>query len=611
MSRRSCRLRISRASLASGLIAAALAAAGSGYPALGQDRQQKPESLLPPGFDAPVTPAPTPSASPTGAAVVTVSPAPGQETVGVPALVPGATPSPTPTPTPTLSPAQLAQYEMPASARRSLALVGPAGPAEGALRPNAFGNADGRWLEALMRGLDTPIASRWLEIALRRTLVAKLATPARVNGADFAAERAYLLLRMGESVGARGVVQSVDANNYTPKLLQMAMQSALANGDPGELCGLTDVAQALHGGNDWALARAMCLGLGGQPSPAQAAINAARRNGTASGIDLLLAEKIAGSGASGRQAVTIEWNDVDQLNAWRFGLATAGGVTIPDALMATVRPHVRSWQALAPMLSARARIAPAETAAMRGVLSSAAYADLFGAVDPNDDQATAELSIAHDLATASNAATADDRMTALKALWDEPKSADGQYARLILTARASERIPANTNKADAARLIASMLAAGMDRTAQKWRDVVGSGSDAWAMLVLADPDRRERIPYSDVGGYAPSGDMATRKRQMLFAGLAGLGRMSQSDVDRGARNFDVKIGNANAWTRAIDLAALRHQPGTVVLLAAIGMQTPLWAGVSPEALYHITAALHVAGMDGTARMIAAEAIARL
>ena len=48
-----------------------------------------------------------------------------------------------------------------------------------------------------------------------------------------------------------------------------------------------------------------------------------------------------------------------------------------------------------------------------------------------------------------------------------------------------------------------------------------------------------------------------------------------------------------------------------MLLAGIGMQTPLWQGVSPEALYHIVAALHATGQYGMARMIAAEAIARL
>jgi hypothetical protein len=56
---------------------------------------------------------------------------------------------------------------------------------------------------------------------------------------------------------------------------------------------------------------------------------------------------------------------------------------------------------------------------------------------------------------------------------------------------------------------------------------------------------------------------------------------------------------------------MSNQPATVVLLAAVGMQTPTWAGVSPEALYHIVVALRTAGLEGEARMIAAEAIARL
>jgi len=599
-------LRISRASLASGLIAAALAAAC--LPALGQE---KPESILPPGFGE--QPAPTPSATVAPGQPVpqpgTPQPNLASGTVPLPGATPG--PAPTPTATPTLSSAQLAQYELPAYARRSLMSVGPAGPAEGALRPDAFGRADGVWIEALMREVKAPVASRWLSIALRRALVARLDTPMRVNGADFAAERAYLLLRMGEATGARAVVQSVDSENYTVKLLQMAMQTSLANGDPGELCGLTDIAQHLAWQRNWVMARAMCLGLGGQPTQAQAAISAARRNGTMSGIDLLLAEKIAGSGASGRQAVTIEWDGVDSLNAWRYGLATAGGVAIPGELMGTVLPRVRSWQALAPQFDARSRVADAEYAAARGVFSSAALVDLYGAIDPNDDQAAAELGVARDLSAAYIAPTAQDRQDALTRLWDEPKTADGKFARLVLTARAAERMPTDLDKADAVRLIASMLTAGLDRSAQKWREKVSSGSDAWAMLALADPDSRTRYAYSDVGGYAPGGDSATFKRQMLFAGLAGLGRMNAGDIDRGARNFDVKIGAENAWTRAIDRAAVERQPGTVVLLAAIGMQTPLWRGVPPEVLYHVVAALRATGQEGTARMIAAEAIARL
>jgi len=576
---------------------------GAGIPALGQD---KPESILPPGFGDPVsTPAPAPA--PTGA-----RPAPSAS--GTPGGPGGVTPTPSAseTPgavaTPTVDPAALARYEMPEYARRSLDLVGPVGPAEGGVQPNAFGREDGRYLETLMRRLDTPIASRWVSIALRRALLSKLATPRNVNGADFAAERAWLLLRMGEAQAARGVVQYVDADNYTPKLYEIAMQTALANGDPSALCSAADGGVALGRERGWILAQAMCAGLAGQPARAQALIKSAHDNNVAGGIDLLLAQKIAGSGAKGAQAVTIEWESVDRLTAWRYGLAMAAGADIPDALFATVSPNVQSWRALSPMLTPKARASAAEQAAVRGVFSNAALVDLYGAIETDDDQSGAEVGIAHDLRTAYTAEV-PARLEALKGLWDEPKTPDGRYGRLILTARASARIPVDAAGADIDRLVASMLTAGLDRSAMRWQDKAPRYGDAWAMLALADPERVD-ISYSDVGRYT-SPNEAVLKRQMLFAGLAGLGRMSAADINRGASGLDVPIGADNAWTRAIARAAMAREPATVLLLAGVGMQTRLWHGVSPVALYHIVTALRAVGLEGEARMIAAEAIARL
>jgi len=46
------------------------------------------------------------------------------------------------------------------------------------------------------------------------------------------------------------------------------------------------------------------------------------------------------------------------------------------------------------------------------------------------------------------------------------------------------------------------------------------------------------------------------------------------------------------------------------VLAAIGMQASGWKDIPPEALYRIVGALRAVGLDGEARMIAAEAIAR-
>jgi len=610
-------LRISRADLPL-LALCGVIALGVGIPALGQS---SPQSILPPGFGE-LAPTPTPSArpSPAGSAVVRGVPSPAATVPlplpisnGAPPPVTMASVTPTPVPSGTPTPSAIAlpvRYDMPAYARRSLSQVGPIGRAEGGLPSTAFGNASGRYVEGLMRRLNLPIASRWVAIALRRALVSRVDTPVGVNGADFAAERAWLLLRMGESVAARGVVQSVDNQDYTPKLYEIAMQSALANGDPAELCPVVEGGYALGFERGWVLARAMCAGLAGLPGKVQPLLAAARKGRVASGVDLLLAQKIAGSGARGRQAVTIEWDDVDRLTAWRYGLAMASATEIPQPLLDATGRNVMAWRALSPALAAHVRAPSAELAAARGVFSSAALVDLYGMVTEEGDEALPEAAIARDLQTAYNGGDVNARLNAIKSLWDQPKSDAGRYARLVLTAGAATRVPVGAQGADADRLVAAMLSAGHDVTAQKWRRAVATTSDAWAMLALADPEA-QRYRYAAVGNYAGAGDNATLKRRMFFAGLAGLGRMSAGDIEQGAQSLDVRIGQENAWTRAIGQAAMSNQPATVVLLAAVGMQTPTWAGVSPEALYHIVVALRTVGLEGEARMIAAEAIARL
>ncbi len=125
-------------------------------------------------------------------------------------------------------------------------------------------------------------------------------------------------------------MQSVDGDNYTPKLYEIAMQAALATGDPGALCPVVEGGATLRRERAWVVAQAICAGLAGEPRKAQSLIASARNSGLAGGIDLLLAQKIAGTGARGQQAVTIEWDNVDRLTAWRYGLATAAAVEIPS-----------------------------------------------------------------------------------------------------------------------------------------------------------------------------------------------------------------------------------------------------------------------------------------
>jgi hypothetical protein len=576
---------------------AALLLAGVGMPALGQDT---PESLLPPGFDDPA-PTPAPGPAPAPSATRTAEPAltlqlPADNVLGNVATV---------EPTDAVA-VDLSRYELPQFAKHSLDRVGVFAAGNAGFPADSFGASNGRFLQVLMRRMDAPVASRWASIVLRRALMSPLDTPAGVNGADFAADRAWTLLRMGEANAARAVIEDVDADNYTGWLYQVAMQTALANGDPAALCPIADKGAVVAAQRGWALAQAMCMGLAGKPNEAGQLFNRARSGTSPSDIDNLLAEKVLGTGAQGRRAVTIEWNPVSQLTAWRWGLATATGVEVPASLYQTVGPQVRYWQALAPNVDPAARAAAAELAATAGVFSTAGLVDLYSEIEQGGDTGAGQT-VARDLRTAYTDGNVGTRIKALRTLWDAASTPRTQYARLILTARAASWIPASDKVEESDRLIASMLSSGYESAALEWRGVVARGSEGWALLALADPGGAG-IAAGDVTGFADSG--SRRKAQMLLAGLAGLGRLSAGEAQSAATTLDVQIGGVNAWTQAIDAAGQRGDAATVALLAGVGMQSPTWDYVAPEALFHIVAAMRAAGMVNYARMIAVEAVTR-
>ncbi|TGX46590.1 hypothetical protein E5A74_04015 [Sphingomonas naasensis] len=581
---------------------AALLLAGVGVPALGQDT---PESLLPPGFDDPApTPAPAPAPGATSAPArpieqpLPVDPGalPLDNTLGNFAAQADAQ----------AAAVDLSRYELPEFARRSLDRVGIVAAGNAPFPADSFGHADGRFLRTLMRRMDAPIASRWVSIALRRALMSPLDTPANANGADFAADRAWALLRMGEANAARAVIEDVDTDNYTTWLYQVAMQSALASGDPAALCPIADKGAEAIAQRGWALAQAMCLGLAGKPNEAGKQFERARSGTSPSDIDNLLAEKVLGTGAQGRRAVTIEWNPVSQLTAWRWGLATATGVEVPAELYQTAAPQVRYWQALAPNIDPVARATAAELAATAGVFSNAGLVDLYSEIEQGGDSGAAQT-VARDLRTAYTDGDVGTRIKALETLWDAATTPRTRYARLILTARAASWIPARDKVEETDRLIASMLSSGYDAAALEWRGVAPRGSEGWALLALADPGR-SGVAAGDVTGFADGA--SRRKAQMLLAGLAGLNRMSAGDAQSAAAALDVQIGGVNGWTQAIDAAGQRGDAATVALLAGVGMQSPTWDYVAPEALFHIVAAMRAAGMVNYARMIAVEAVTR-
>ena len=212
--------------------------------------------------------------------------------------------------------------EIPDESRRDPRLAGVLDPARWGFGDNPWGAADGRFLSGLLRRQSTPLPSRWLQITLRNALLARAPAPYRVNGADWTAERAWLLLRMGEADAAGMLVSQVDVDDFTPKLTQVAVQTALATADPTALCPLRERIAVVEA-RILPLAQAMCSAVDGEGASAASQIQQARRRGRIGGIDLTLADKVVGTGEGTGRAATVEWEPVQQLNSWRFGLAAA------------------------------------------------------------------------------------------------------------------------------------------------------------------------------------------------------------------------------------------------------------------------------------------------
>lgn len=591
-------MRASRLILTSAVVALAL-------PALAQDRAQPVATPTP----APSpTPTPTPTPSPAQSQPATpgsIGNAFGEGEIGAIELSEAVLPEPPP------------PVELPDHARRDPWVVGRLDPMQLGLGTNPWGASSGAFLSGLMRRMETPFASRWAHIALRNALLAEARAPRNVNPVDWVAERAWLLLRMGEADAARMLVSGVDVDRFTPKMFQVAVQSALANADPSGLCplqeGIREVERRVV-----PLVDAMCASLSGEPESAAAQIDAARRRGRIGGIDLVLAQKVVGAGADTGRAVTVEWEPVDRLTSWRYGLATATGMAPPDRLLEIAAPQVRAWQARAPLLSPQQRLDSARIATGLGVFSSQALIDIYSLIyDATDPDQLSETD-AWQLRLAFVGRDRNARLAAMRRLWSIGDGSLQREASRAMVARAASRIAPDPDlQEDAPALIASMLAAGYDREAARWILAVRRMDDrfadqSWAMLALAAPQTAGLdLSFGRVNAFISRDQSPAKKRSaLLVAGLAALGRLDGQSADRLNRRHGLGIGHRTRWTRLIDGSAALAQPGSVLILAGTGFQAAGFEQLPSSHLYHAVAALNRTGQGFTARMIAAEALAR-
>ena len=593
-----------------------------------------PEDLLPPSFRNQPAPTPTPTA--------TRTPSPGSVSVPVIQELPGqsgssssssssssrssaAQPSQVTLPPgfPSLreiramEPSEVNElfglrpkFDIPAAARRSVEQAGVLSQSEGGFPAGSLAGQPAALVRAALQASDGPVVSRWGHILMRRALASRLDAPQGMDPVDFVALRARALGAMGEGSVARALVQDVDGSNYNRALTDAAFDAYLATGDVLGMCPVARLQSDVRDDGEWDMLRALCSAYSGESRSAERALDRTLGTGRAPEIDVRLAQRCAGAAGDGGRAVNIEWDGTDELNPWRFALARALGEELPDELRdgSDVGARYDIADVLIPATPLLARVEGADEAGARGVLSSSAMVDLYSQLFASDAYSQSEKGDAALLREAYVATTVAGRLAAMKQLWE----GDEGYGRQVLTAYAAARLPVNEALVeDAPAIIASMLAAGLDRNALRWGAVVPEGSEAWALLALAQPARGDAVGSGAVDDFIDDDDSADRRKSaFLVAGLAGLGRIDSDDFEDFADDLGRNYTRRSAWSDKISRAADLGNPALVALLAGLGMQGDSWAQMTPRHLYFIVSALNEVGLVAEARMIAAEAVAR-
>ncbi|QYJ08418.1 hypothetical protein [Qipengyuania flava] len=597
--------------------------------------QDAPVDLLPPGFDDPA-PAPTPTPAPRPTAQAPQAAQPGQPaTPQASATQSGEIVQPLPTqPMPSTADLDLSNlpsleeleamstddlddllglkptYDIPPAARRSTERVGLLGSAEGGLPSGSLARQPAALVRAVLEGTTQPMVSRWGHILLRRALASRLQAPEGMSAVEFATLRTRVLNTMGEAVVARALVQDVDTGNYSPALANEAVTAYIATGDIVGACPSVRLVDTGREDTIWEMLSGICNAYAGEETRAQNDLRRLLGRTEDDRIDVLLAQRFAGSAGRGRRAVTIEWDGTSGLTPWRYSLANALGEPIPEDLLEDAGPDLLRTSPFFPALSPIQRAPGADLAASGGILSASAMVDLYSQIFA-EESAEGEAAVrASRLREAYVGSNPEARLEAIRDIWagDEATA----YGRMVLTAYAAARMPVDSAySGDAAGLIASMLAAGLDRDAMRWASALDAGSLGWGLLAVADPDRANAVTDGELDQFSDNDDSAgQRKSQMLLAGLAGLGRVESSEIAEYSQRLSVNLAAQTRWTQLITRAAEVDNRALVAMLAGLGMQGSSWDRMTPRHLYHIVSALRRVGLEAEARMIAAEAVAR-
>jgi len=561
-------------------------------PVVGQDvgpNRDAPKSLLPPGFD---TPAPAPSAAP----------AP---------LLPGAAAPPAEAATAEQAPLLTGQpgdvappvfvETQAAAALPPGAPIGIIDAASGAFGADAFTGSNGRFLAGLANRIAGPVASRWVAITLGRALASRVPGPAGLGDGDWVAARAGLLVRMGAVDPARRLIDVLPQERYTPATYRVAGEVSLAAADLAGLCPIAATGRALSDDVMWDLAWGMCAAMDGDDITAAGVIDTVRnRRGALPAFDLRLAQRVVVLAGGAGRADGINWAEEEGLTPYRYGVASAAGVTVPADRLAALGPAHAGWAVRNAALPAATRFALLRQAAVLGTLSADELASAVAALAPADASggfaADSRAGRLRDAFTGSP----QDRAEAIAAI-----AGDDDYGGLLEAATAAAALkPAAALAGQSDVIIAALLAAGNTRAARAWWPVAQDADDdvrARAQALLA-AGAGVAMDSGDVRAWRDAAKASPRREAMLAAALSGLGQARGLDRD-GFKAI------SNRWTAALASAARRRAAGEVALLAATGLQGG-WADVPPAHVEAIVAALMACGRVTEARLLAAEAITR-
>ena len=561
-------------------------------PVVGQDagpNRDAPKSLLPPGFD---TPAPAPSAAPAPLLPGTAAPPPEAATAEQVPLLTGQPGDVTP---PAFVETQTAAALPPG------APIGIIDAAGGAFAADAFIGSNGRFLAGLANRIAGPVASRWVAITLGRALASRVPGPAGIGDGDWVAARAGLLVRMGAVDPARRLIDVLPQERYTPATYRVAGEVSLAAADLAGLCPIAATGRALFDDVMWDLAWGMCAAMDGDDITAAGVIDTVRsRRGALPAFDLRLAQRVVVLAGGAGRADGINWAEEEGLTPYRYGVASAAGVTVPADRLAALGLAHAGWAVRNAALPTATRFALLRQAAVLGTLSADELASAVAALAPADASggfaADSRAGRLRDAFTGSP----QDRAEAIAAI-----AGDHDYGGLLEAATAAAALkPAAALAGRSDVIIAALLAAGNTRAARAW----------WPVAQDADDDVRVRaqallaagagvaMDSGDVRAWRDAAKASPRREAMLAAALSGLGQARGLDRD-GFKAI------SNRWTAALASAARRRAAGEVALLAATGLQGG-WADVPPAHVEAIVASLMACGRVTEARLLAAEAITR-